>query len=263
MRSILNVTHDSWTKVILYLYYLFTAMYNLTYHNVSNITEQSYICTTLPDNYNLLNRREKIFLLYVNLVIGFINLFANTLTIYAITITRQYRTQSIKLTLFLSISDLFIALVSQTLFAYQMTNHTITGCLNLMFVQIGETLFINFSANTLGLLIFDRFIRIKYPTRYSELITINKVNLAISIVAVISLLECLIIFIGTLLKMQMYVNRVPLTILRFLLIYHGMLSFTFGRCILLNIIRLVPQMKYCKKCPKFSRKLLVIILLLQ
>ena len=26
IRSILNVTHDSWTKVILYLYYLFTAI---------------------------------------------------------------------------------------------------------------------------------------------------------------------------------------------------------------------------------------------
>ena len=51
MRGILNTTHDSWIKVILYLYFLFTEMYNLTYHNASNITEQSYICTTLADNY--------------------------------------------------------------------------------------------------------------------------------------------------------------------------------------------------------------------
>ena len=218
MRSILNVTYDSWTKVILYLYYLFTTMYNLTYHNVSNITEQSYICTTLADNYNLLNRREKDILLYVNLVIAIINLFANTLTIYAITITKQYKIQSIKLTLFLSISDLFIALVSQPLFAYQMTNNAITGCLNLIYVQIGETLFPQLSANILGLLIFDRFIRIKYFTRYPELMTTKKVNLAISIVAGISLLECLIIFIGSLLKIQLYIKKIPVTVLRILLI---------------------------------------------
>ena len=136
-------------------------MYNLTYQNVStNITEQSYICTTLSDNYKLLNRREKDFLIYVNMVTALINLFANTLTIYAITKTKQYKTQSIKLTLFLSISDVFTALVSQTLFAYQMTN-TITDCLNSIYVQIGETLFPQLSINILGLLIFDRFIRIK------------------------------------------------------------------------------------------------------
>ena len=192
-------------------------MYNLTYHNVSNITEQSYFCPTLPDNYKLLKRREKHILLYVNLVIAIINLFANTLTIYAITITKQYRTQSIKVTLFLSISDLFIALVSQTLFAYQMTNNAITGCLNLIYVQIGETLFPQFSANILGLLIFDRFIRIKYPTRYSVLMTIKKANLAISIVAGISLLECLLIFLGSFLKM-LYVKKISVTSLRFLLI---------------------------------------------
>ena len=66
-------------------------MYNLTYHNVSNITEQSYFCTTLADNYILLNRRQKDILLYVNVVIAIMNLFANTLTIYAITITKQYK----------------------------------------------------------------------------------------------------------------------------------------------------------------------------
>ena len=146
-------------------------MYNLTYHNVSNVTKQSYICETLAGKYNLLNRREKDILLYVNLVIAINNLFANTLTIYAITITKQYRTQSIKLTLFLSISDLLTALVSQPLFAYQMTNTTFTACLNLIYVQIGVTFFPKVSANMLGLLIFDRFIRIKYLTRYSELMT--------------------------------------------------------------------------------------------
>ena len=143
MRSILNVTHDSWIKVILYLYYLFTAMYNLTYQNVSNIREQSYICTTVADNYKLLNQREKDFLLYVNLVIAFINLFANTLTIYAIIKTKQYKTQSIKLTLFLSISDVFTALVSQTLFAYQMTN-TITDCLNRYMYRLVKRYFPNY-----------------------------------------------------------------------------------------------------------------------
>ena len=152
------------------------------------------------------------------MIIAFINLFANTLTIYAITITKQYKTQSIKLTLFLSSSDLFITLVSHTLFSYQMTNNTITGCLNLIYVQIGEMLFPQFSGNILGLLIFDRFIRIKYLTRYFELMTTKKVNCAISIVTGISLLECLIIFLASLFKMHIYVNKIPITILRILLI---------------------------------------------
>ena len=193
-------------------------MYNLTYHNVSNVTNQSYICETLAGKYNLLNRREKDILLYVNLVIAINNLFANTLTIYAITITKQYRTQSIKLTLFLSISDLLTALVSQPLFAYQMTNTTFTACLNLIYVQIGATFFPKVSANMLGLLIFDRFIRIKYLTRYSELMTTKKVNLAISIVTGITLLECLILFPGSLLKIPMYITKIPVIALRILLI---------------------------------------------
>ena len=48
--------------------------------------------------------------------------------------------------------------------------------------------------------------------------TIKKVNLAIGIVAGISLLQCLIIFIGSLLKMQIYVKKIPVTILRLLVI---------------------------------------------
>ena len=85
-------------------------------------------------------------------------------------------------------------------------------------MQIGETLLPQFSANILGLLIFDRLIRIKYLTRYSELMTTKKVNLAIAIVTGISLLECLIIFIGALLKMQLYIKKIPVTVLRILLI---------------------------------------------
>ena len=193
-------------------------MYNLTYHNVSNITEKSYFCTTLADNYNLLNRRQKDILIYANVVIAIMNLFANTLTIYAITITKQYKIQSIKLTLFLSISDLFIALVSQPLFAYQMTNNAINGCLNLIYVQTGIAFFPQFSAIILGLLIFDRFVRIKYLTRYYELMTSKRVNLAISIVTGITLLECLLLFPGYLLKMQMYIKKIPSIVLRILLI---------------------------------------------
>ena len=207
-------------------------MYNLTYHNVSNITEQSYICTMLADKYNLLNRREKDMLLCANLVIAFINLFANTLTIYAITITKQYKTQSIKLTLFLSISDLLTALVSQPLFAYQMTNNTITGCLNLIYIQIGVTFFPQFSANILGLLIFDRFIRIKYLTRYSELMTTKRVNLAISIVTGISLLGCLSLFPRYLFKMQMNVEKIPVIVFQIILISWDVIFYVWSLYIL-------------------------------
>ena len=99
-----------------------------------------------------------------------------------------------------------------------MTNNAITGCLNLIYVQIGLSFFPQFSANILGLFIFDRFVRIKYLTRYSELMTSKRVNLSISIVTGITLLECLLIFPGFLLKMQLYFKKIPVTVLRILLI---------------------------------------------
>ena len=147
--------------------------------NISNGTNNTrvphFICYTMSDNYNLLSREEKERLFHINFFIALFNFIINAFMIYAIIQTKQNRIQSIKMSLYLSISDLLTSLITQPIFNFQMGIGKSHGCVWMLIFQLLEWLFPQFSFNILSLIMLDRFMNIKYLTRYSEVMTPRKV----------------------------------------------------------------------------------------
>ena len=140
--------------------------------NDTNVKSVSFVCYTISTNYDLLNSEEKKRLFIINIVIAVVNFLINSLMIYAITVTKQYKIQSIKLSLYLSISDLFTSLITQPIANYQlMYGNKKQNCAIMIAFQLAEWVFPQLSVNIVSLIMFDRYVHIRYLSRYSEMMT--------------------------------------------------------------------------------------------
>ena len=191
------------------------------------------VCLHVGNNYDLLNAVEKKRLSSINLVIAAVSFITNSYMIFSIINKKQYRIQSIKLSLFLSTFDLLASLVSQPLFTYHMmASYTKLPCLKLCFIQTGEIIFQQMSGNMLGLMVYDRYMHIKYLSRYKEKMTPKRVNIYIVVVIAITVFQSVVRFIGSMFKMPIYVKETPITVLQSMLVLWDLVFYFWSLYIL-------------------------------
>lgn len=164
-----------------------------------------------------LDTSEDILLVSLNIFVAFLNLFSNILVILLIVKTRQYRNQSLRLTLLLSSADLCTAVVSQPLHVYFLYIQSDVCDLNFV-LQMVFYFFPYFSVFTIAFIVYDRFARIAYLHKYEQHMTKKKFRFGIFMVFSATSVQVALITMATLSKDHRYgsIGVLPLSILTFI-----------------------------------------------
>ena len=136
-------------------------------------------------------------LLVFDCMIAILNLTSNLLVIYLIFKTKQYRNSSVKLILMLSISDMLTASISQPLFVYFLY-YNFLPCRVTIFLQFVFFFFPYFSVYVIAFIVYDRYARITYLSRYHLLMSRRKLIFGIILALCATTIQDAIITLGTL-----------------------------------------------------------------
>jgi 7 transmembrane receptor (rhodopsin family). len=143
-----------------------------------------------PDN------TKDIILLLLNGIIAILNFTLNLVVVYMIFKTRQYRNNSIKLFLVLSLSDIMTAIVSQPFIVYLLYGNTLS-CGVSIFLQYLCFFFPYFSVFMIAFIVYDRFLRITYLNKYKLYMTHNKFAIGFVLVVSATTFQDIIITVAT------------------------------------------------------------------
>ena len=156
------------------------------------------ICETSYSGKSNLSDGQITFLVTFDVVTMVLNLLANIAVVLALIATKQLRNISLKLILCLSISDCFLAVITQPLFAIMLRAFAERSyCDFETVVQFFAILFTHTSGYTIALIGYDRYARMKYLNRYSEKVTENRMKGALVVAWILSLLQALVYVSGT------------------------------------------------------------------
>ena len=140
-----------------------------------NITNISNICLTPYNGKVYLAITHVLILISLDSVILFCNLVANALVILIIARSKQLSNTAFKLIFSLSLAGIGQTIIGQTFFVIALI--TGTGCLIQYTVQFFILFFGYTTVYTIGVIGFDRYLRVKYKTRYGTILTRKKVHL--------------------------------------------------------------------------------------
>jgi len=160
--------------------------------------KHGHICETSYTGKNELSEQQIYGLVAFDITVLLINLVLNTLVIVYMLGSKNLNKVGFKLIFCLSVSDICLALIAQTLFAIMLIKYPdTTNCDIELSVQFFAILFTHTSGYIIALIGFDRYARIRYLTRYAEKFTHKRVNIALIIVCVLSILQASLYVVGT------------------------------------------------------------------
>ena len=153
--------------------YISLAMESFNNSSVDHSCESSYTGKLY------LHQPLKDILIALMVITMILNICANSAVIYALVRTEQLYNLSLRLVLFLCVSDCCLALFGQPLYIVMLANFSGNYYCNFdAVVEFFIYLFCHTSAYIIGLIGYDRFFRIKYLNRYQEVIKSWKVYVA-------------------------------------------------------------------------------------
>ena len=154
-------------------------------------------CRTLFEKLHLLSDAQLNTLLGTNIVFAILNVIVNGLSIWLIVVTKQYTNMSLRLTLYMSISDLGVAAISQQMMTYFLVNaHSNISCEVQVFCQYLLYLFPHLTGFFVGLVALDRYCRVKYTNKYPEVMTFKRQTIGLLIIIFSAMLNCLVLISG-------------------------------------------------------------------
>lgn len=152
-------------------------------------------------------------LVITSIVLAILTVTANVFVLYALIATEQLNNISIRLIFFLSIADACIGgygLSAEVIIYLRSGNKRI--CQLELFSEFCMVFLGHTSAYIIGLIGFDRYFRIKYLTRYKEVVKSGRMHVALFILTLVALLQSsLDIYfkdLNELLKIEMFMNIV-------------------------------------------------------
>ena len=194
-----DVLESEWPAIIyIYIY----RMTEFTSSNETNsfaiyTTNDSYICQGAYNGKMYLGQPLKVGLVAVMAVTMVLNFLTNSAVIYALVAVKQLANMSMRLILFLSISDWCLGVFGIPLFIVLLSTFSDNRECNFdSAVEFFVILFAHISAYIIGLIGYDRYFRMKYLNRYSEVIKDWKVYVALLITMFLSFAHALIQIIG-------------------------------------------------------------------
>ena len=144
-----------------------TAIKLMHINDTTNALDHTGFCHNgLSEHWLLSNFGRKLFMCIYLIILPF-TLCTNALVMYQIINTKQYKKTSYLFILLLSISDTVIGITAIPGFAFLHSYVTSENCGIEITIQSIGTFLAHFSGYMIVIIGFDRFIHIKYPTRYS------------------------------------------------------------------------------------------------
>ena len=143
------------------------------------------------------------------------NTVTNTLVIYILIKTKDITKFSCRLIFLLSVNDLAIALVAQTLFITQIYG---TNCTAFLVYELVSRFLPRLSGYIIGVIGIDRYIRIRYKM-YKMILTTRLLIILMVLVICIALTQAMLITLGRLLHKKIIFNSTVLGIDFFLFIF--------------------------------------------
>ena len=141
---------------------------------------------------------QRYFLVTFDLLVLILNFIANSGVIIALVMAKFVRNTSLILLFLLSISDIFLALITQTLFAILIGGYADqTYCTFEMIVQFFAIFLTHTSGYTIACIGFDRYARMSYLNKYSVVVTRRRVFTASFIIYLLSFFQGLLYVLGT------------------------------------------------------------------
>ena len=141
---------------------------------------------------------QRYFLVTFDLLVLILNFTANSGVIIALVTAKFMRNTSLILLFLLSISDIFLALITQTLFAILIGGYADqTYCTFEMIVQFFAIFLTHTSGYTIACIGFDRYARMRYLNKYSVVVTRRRVFTATFIIYLLSFFQGLLYVLGT------------------------------------------------------------------
>ena len=164
---------------------------------------------------------EKVLLQSIDGIELFLNFLLNALIVFLIIKTRQYRKQSFKLLLIVSISNCFTAVAGQCSFllaCFYKFGYLPCDIQRLLQGLVTWTCIICFLVNCLvGL---DRYMHIRYPNTYNEKFSSKRFNIAMAMIFPVGIIELFLHYLSVNMRYRYPVFTIPFSL--------GVISITFG-----------------------------------
>ena len=164
---------------------------------------------------------EKVLLQSIDGIELFLNFFLNALIMCLIIKTRQYKKQSFKLLLIVSVSNCFTAVAGQCSFfvaCFYMFGYLPCDMQRVLEGLVTWTCINCFLVNCLvGL---DRYMHIRYPHTYNEQFSSRRFNIAIAMIFPVGIIELFLHYLSVHMRYRYPVFTVPFSL--------GVISITFG-----------------------------------
>ena len=155
-------------------------------------------CLTTYSGKVFITEDQRYFLVAFDLLVLILNVIANSGVIIALVMAKFMRNTSLILLFLLSMSDIFLALITQTLFAILIAGYADkTYCTFEMIVQFFAIFFTHTSGYTIACIGFDRYARMSYLNKYSVVVTRRRVFTASFIIYLLSFFQGLLYVLGT------------------------------------------------------------------
>ena len=176
-------------------------------------SNDSYMCESLYDGKQYLTELHKCVLIIFNIVIILLNIVANFTVIHILLKKRLLKNHSMRLIFYLGISDCCVALFAQPVFCIMLAKFS--NKLNCTFdtvLQFITVSIMHVSGYITVLIGYDRYCRLKYLNRYSEIIQTWKIDVAMVAIILLSLMQGVLGLLGTQLDIFHLVNLIAVAI---------------------------------------------------
>ena len=117
-----------------------------------------------------------------NSIIGLLNIFGNSLLIYALKKTGQTTTISLQLIALMSVSDALCGIVALSFTNILLWKNFDSNCSLILATEFLHRIFVGCSFVTIFLIALDRFLHIKYRQRYSVIVPKRKMRFLVGLV---------------------------------------------------------------------------------
>ena len=173
----------------------------------------SHVCESLYSGKIFLNDIHVIVLIGFNIFVMALNVASNSAVIYILVSRKLLHNVSMRLILYLSVSDCVIATITQPLFILMLAKFSIHK--NCTFDMIAQFIFVftkHLSGYIIAVIAGDRYCKMRYLNRYFEVAQSWRLHGAVLIAILLSFLQGILRGVGTMLNHFEIVDRIALAI---------------------------------------------------
>ena len=165
----------------------------------SNETSYSTItCSSIYSGRVYITNYQRYILVTIDLIMMILNFVANSGVIIVLSMTKFFENTSFILLFFLSISDICLALITQSLFAILIGKYfERSHCTFEMIVQFFAIFLGHTSLYTIVCIGFDRYARMRFLRRYSLVVTKRRVSVTLIVICLFSFIQVMLYVCGT------------------------------------------------------------------